>query len=199
MKFFTLGFFCLSLLLGYVAAASASPVVSSFLPALVGVAISILTALTIRKEAAKPDQAPVADAAYTSLASTAHLRFGGILLLLFVVGFIFGSILGALSRSHQWFTRSSIRKEFPWDSNHTPPSTELVLCWISIEGKMLDAGFKIDQVRDVYNAFAKQYADANGNPGQQQNLVAMLHIIALKEQFLHQPSQSQNESIYQGE
>ena len=45
--------------------------------------------------------------------------------------------MNLLSKSHQWFTENSIRKEFPWDSDGAPPSTELALCWIAIERRFV--------------------------------------------------------------
>lgn len=197
MRVFAIGFFCLSILLGYVAAASASPVVSSFLPALVGLVISILTAITIRKETNQSDTSPVGQNEHVPLMPVLYLRFGGLLLLLFVCGFIIGSVLGALSRSHGWFTQRSIRREFPWRPNLAPPSTEVALCWISIQSKMEQAGYKSDQVKALYQTFEKQYGDASGDLGRQQNLVTILHMIALKEPFLQEPSK--DDSIYKGE
>ena len=68
--------------------------------------------------------------------------------------------MNLLSRSHQWFTENSIRKEFPWDSDGAPPSTELALCWIAIERRFVRevacAGLPMDDV--IWQGIAAPHA-----------------------------------------
>ena len=159
---------------GYMVGGSATPVVAVALPALFGIAATAVGLLQPRlglKEkaellAALRDTPGALEqlARWKTPASAVHMRMG-LALLVFGVSYLSGSIIGTTARTRGWFAPPIPvrRADFPWTPDGTgelsqPSTIEEALTWITLQHRLLDMGYRKDDVVALYRIQCAQHA-----------------------------------------
>ncbi|MEL7068457.1 MAG: hypothetical protein AAGN15_07370 [Cyanobacteria bacterium J06581_3] len=131
---------------GFMVGASNSPVVGSILSALFG-SIGTVVGLNLKPEK-NPENEGLKQSKWPQ-----KIGAGLICASIFYTG---GLLTGIISRTHLWFVPDYVvskaypKREFPWASTNKPFYLETALRWLSIQEELLNAGYKPEDVKHLY-------------------------------------------------
>jgi len=78
-------------------------------------------------------------------------RSMGKMLLVFALLYTVGMILGGLARTQHWLAASINENPIPWKGSSTqPPSVATALEWVFVQRRLLEYGYKPEDVRALY-------------------------------------------------
>jgi len=155
------GIFALAVVLGYVVAASGTPVASIAIPATFGLVVAALGLVQAHKKASAEPMAkgslPIEVAASDEPLNA--MRYGGALLC-FALGFGAGLPVGARARLDNWFAPMPQTIELTWirHSLPEPPSGEAAIYWLYVQSILQARGLSDNQIKVLYVLQAKDWS-----------------------------------------
>ena len=162
------GVLAIAIVLGYMVAASGTPVAAVAIPAAFGLVVAGIGLLhqTPKSAAVSVGAAPTQaeDKREASASGTppvhrsAPMRYG-VALICFALGFAGGLALGATARLDGWFSPKAQLIQFTWVRYGLaePPSAEAALYWLYLQGVLQARGFSDDQMKALYLLQAKDW------------------------------------------
>lgn len=153
----------LAIVLGFMIAASGTPVGSIAIPAAFGIAVTALGLFQTPPIPSKPigkeakDEQPPASAA-NRLTRLAPNRLGAALLC-FSVGFAGGIVLGAKARLAGWFAPTLVALEPTWlqHSLPSPPTAEAAVYWLYVQSVLQDRGVQGHHIKALYELQSRDW------------------------------------------
>ncbi len=166
----TVGFVAFVLLIGIMVGASQSPIAGTVVTAIFGLGAAVL-------ELSKPEE--------TRPGLQIKKGAAGALLLLFVVSFSPGIVIGAKIRASGWPRTEAPPIEFPWGEAKPPEDPLNALDWVLINSNLLELGYSQEQIRALYQIQVLAW-ESNGGESPPGN---MLRIEPLSNLFSAKPAE----------
>lgn len=162
------GLLSLAFVLGFVVAASGTPVGAVTVPAvfgLVAAAFALVPSPWLSKAPSEPPQADgksqVGDKAARLLARAqdSTQRHAGVILLCFSVGFMGGIAVGARARIGEWFRAEPAPFVTTWQRQKlpSPPNADAAIYWIYLQGVLQARGLDDEQIKAMYELQSKDW------------------------------------------
>lgn len=162
------GVFALAITLGYMVAASGTPVGAITIPAVFGLVVTALGLLQRPNSEVPADThctpkvangLPLDSSTTTAIAQTVPMRFG-FMLLSFSLGFCLGLVIGAKARLELWLSPHPESMQLTWLRHNLPepPSGEAAFYWLYVQNILQERGISDDQVKALYLIQSKNWA-----------------------------------------
>lgn len=153
----------LALVLGFMIAASGTPVGSIAIPAAFGIAVSALGLIYPQLRDSKAEGSKAASDQQRSHSDSrghGHAQAQlGIALISFSVAFAIGIYLGASARLSGWLSPAPPALDPTWHRRGLPPppSAEAAVYWLSVQNVLQERGLKEEHIASIYELQAKDW------------------------------------------
>lgn len=156
-----IGVFAVAVALGYMVGGSGTPVVGPVAPTIFGL---VAAALSLVASGRMPSIGAVSAGGNDKADVNAPARVG-VVLTIFAVAFISGSIVGTFARTQQWFAPEvSTPDSFPWDRHKfQPPTIESALQWIGLQKQLLKRGYSEAEIDTLYSIQVTEWERRKNN------------------------------------
>jgi hypothetical protein len=135
--------------IGFMIGVSSSPVVATIVPSIFALATAFIG--LIQKKESQSES--IQDIKFQDIEF--NQKQVGLLLFVFSIAYFLGIILGIGTRIGEWhqvFYKPE-SKEFPWNNSKKKQPTNIAntLSWICLQERLLEKGYKSDQIRKLYD------------------------------------------------